>query len=291
MVAEGKQTVTALTRADSKGSVPAGVLSKQVDYSSHSSLVEALKGQEALIITMAVMAPRDQQSKLVEAAAEAGVSWILPNEWGSDTSHPTILQNPVNAGKTAMYSQIEKHGMNWIAFVNNQWWEWSLGGGYYGIDIPNRKVKFWDDGTATTVTTTWPRVGEGVAKLLALPISGSSPCLNDFKNQHAYVSSFYLSQREMLDAVQRETSTTDKDWEIAKEPVVAAYDQAREDFKNGNFRAAQTIIYAGNFIPNGGNDYIHTKETLNKLLSLPQEDLQEAAKRAVQYSKEHKPVY
>jgi NmrA-like family len=292
LLAEGKQIVTAITRADSEGSVPASVVAKKVDYSSHSSLVEALKGQDALIITLSVMAPRDQQSKLIEAAAEAGVPWIMPNEWGSDTAHPVLLRNPTNAGKTAAYSQIEKLGKsNYIAFVNNQWWEWSLGGGYYGIDIPNRKAKLWDDGTAKTVTTTWPRVGEAVAKLLALPVSGGSQCLNDFKNKHVYASSFYLSQREMLDAVQRSTGTTDQDWEITNEPAVAAYENALEEFKKGNYGSVQTIIYAGNFVPGGGNDYVNTKDTLNKLLNLPQEDLDEATKRAVEYSREHKAMH
>lgn len=292
LIKEGKHNITAITRADNSNNLPTGVFAKKVDYSVQSSLVDALKGQDVLIITMAVMAPRETQSKLIEAAAEAGVPWVMPNEWGSDTIHPAFLQKRHNAGKLQAIEQIEKLGKsNWIGLVCNQWWEWSLGGAYYGIDTENRKAKFYDDGKAKTTTTTWPRVGYAVAKLLSLPVSGSSPSLQDFKNKHVYVSSFYLSQREMLDAVQRNTGTTDRDWEITSEPAVPALNNALEELDKGNFLAMPVVVYAGNFVPNGGNDFVLTKQTLNKLLGFPEEDLDEATKRAIEYSKVHKPIH
>jgi len=41
--------------------------------------VETLRGQQVLIITISVAAPSDTISKLVRAAAKAGVPYILPN--------------------------------------------------------------------------------------------------------------------------------------------------------------------------------------------------------------------
>lgn len=61
---------------------------KSVDYNNHASLVEGLKGQDALIITMATTAPKDTQQKLVAAAKDAGVQWIVPNEWGFSFNDP-----------------------------------------------------------------------------------------------------------------------------------------------------------------------------------------------------------
>jgi uncharacterized protein YbjT (DUF2867 family) len=49
----GKHQVTAITRADSTNKFLAGVEVKHVNYDDPSTLVEALKGQEVLIITMA----------------------------------------------------------------------------------------------------------------------------------------------------------------------------------------------------------------------------------------------
>ncbi|KAK4934170.1 hypothetical protein LTR66_015692, partial [Elasticomyces elasticus] len=57
--------------------------------------------------------------KLITAAAEVGVKWIIPNEFGSDTAHPGILSMPMNAAKSAPRAQIEKLGMSWSAIVNN----------------------------------------------------------------------------------------------------------------------------------------------------------------------------
>jgi uncharacterized protein YbjT (DUF2867 family) len=78
----GKHTVTAITRADSKTEFPGGVISKVVDYEKPETIVEALKGQDALVITLGASA-LSNEVKLIEAADEAGVQWILPNEWSS----------------------------------------------------------------------------------------------------------------------------------------------------------------------------------------------------------------
>ena len=76
----GKHTVTAITRVDSESHLPEGIEVKKVDYSNPSSLVEALQGQDALIITMSVFAPQDQQAKLIQAAADAKVPCVLRND-------------------------------------------------------------------------------------------------------------------------------------------------------------------------------------------------------------------
>ena len=72
----GKHTVTAITRQDSQTSLPDGVEAK-VDYSKPETLVEALRGQDALIITISGYAPiQETEEKLVRAAGDAGVPWI-----------------------------------------------------------------------------------------------------------------------------------------------------------------------------------------------------------------------
>lgn len=54
LIEQGKHQITAITRASSNAVIPAGVHStKKVDYDSPSSLVDALRGRDALIVTMA----------------------------------------------------------------------------------------------------------------------------------------------------------------------------------------------------------------------------------------------
>jgi len=76
----GRHTVTAITRHDSTAALPPGIKTTKVNYDDPATLVAALQGQDALIITMNTQAPPDTQSKLLRAAAEAGVPWVLPNE-------------------------------------------------------------------------------------------------------------------------------------------------------------------------------------------------------------------
>lgn len=83
LLATGKHTVTAITREDSSSTFPQGVHVSKINYASQDSIVAALKGQDALIITMSTTAPQEQVKQLIEAAAKAGVKWVIPNEWGS----------------------------------------------------------------------------------------------------------------------------------------------------------------------------------------------------------------
>ena len=73
----GKHTVTAITRFDSQSKLPEGVTIHKVDYEKPDSLVEALRGQDALVITLSGQSPIQQtEEKLIRAAAEAGVPWM-----------------------------------------------------------------------------------------------------------------------------------------------------------------------------------------------------------------------
>lgn len=93
LLTTGKHTITALTRIDSKSKLPEGVISKVIDYEKPETLVDALKGQDALVITLSGFTPKEVQIKLIEAAGAAGVSWILPNEWSPDTANEALVKD------------------------------------------------------------------------------------------------------------------------------------------------------------------------------------------------------
>ena len=87
----GKHNITALTRAGSKTKLPEGVKIADVDYEDKSSLITALKGQDALLVCLSVIAPAGTENRLIDAAAEAGVQWIAPNVWSVDyQSNPEL---------------------------------------------------------------------------------------------------------------------------------------------------------------------------------------------------------
>ena len=121
----GRHTVTAITRSDSNTDLPAGITLRQVDYSDKSSIVKALQGQDALVITLGGAAPKEVQSALIQAAVEAKVRFILPNEWSPDTAHEGLLKDVmVFATKPAAREEIQTLGKDqtgYIAVVTGFW--------------------------------------------------------------------------------------------------------------------------------------------------------------------------
>jgi hypothetical protein len=295
----GKHKVTAITRADSSNVVLEGVASKKVDYSNQESLVEALRGQDALVITMNVMAPPETQAKLIEAAATAGVPWVLPNDFGGDPLDEELGKDMILGPiKAKFHRQIEQLGKSsWICVANGFWYEFSLGGGAnrYGFDFKDRTLTLLDDGKVKINTSTMPQVGRAVAALLSLKVlpddeSDKSPTLTSFKNKPAFVSSFTIDQEEMFESVLRVTGDKRSDWKITHTTAKEHFASGQELMKQGNMEGFGRLLYARGFFPasaaktNGNFEVTHGLH--NGILCLPKEDLDEFTKIGIEMSSE-----
>ena len=152
LVATGKHTVTALTRPDSTSPIPTGVKSITIDYADKESLVAALRGQDALIITIAVTTSSTVHSGLVEAAAAAGVPWILPNGWSIDSTGSIDLTLTQDVRSFELQpiqrAQIASLGVSsYISVSTGFWYEWSVSlAAGFGFDFASRTATFYDDG-------------------------------------------------------------------------------------------------------------------------------------------------
>lgn len=289
----GQHRVTAITRADSTNTLPSGLEVQKVNYDDTESLVQALQGQEVLIITMGVMAPPEQQYKLIEAAAKAKVQSVLPNEWGYDSESPQLIEDiPVTSTKAPVKQQMEKLGLSWIGVTCSFWYEFSLGGGSdrYGFDFEKRTLTFFDDGNTRINTSTWAQCGNAVASLLSLKVlpddqNDKAPNLSQFRNKMVRISSFTVNQKEMFDSVLRVTGTSADDWKISQEDSPARYKAAAEAMRKGDFSAYVTMMYTRIFFQDGVGNYEASKGLDNEVLGLPKEDLDEYTKAAVEYSK------
>ncbi|KAL8935046.1 MAG: hypothetical protein Q9211_004913 [Gyalolechia sp. 1 TL-2023] len=293
LLRSGKHNITAITREGGISQIPSGITAKKVDYDDHSALVEALRGQDALIITMGVRAPPDQQTKLIEAAAAANVPWILPNEFGNDTTNEQLRNDVVPYAQKPQYRDlIERLGKSsWIGICCGFWFEFSLASGAdcYGFDIKNRSVTLFDEGTQPISTSTLPQNGRAVANLLGLKIvrddeNDKSPCLSDFKNKFAYIASFVLSQKDMLDSVLRVTKTEPKDWNITHEPTSDRFQRGNELCKTGNYAGMRIVMYTRSFFPDGLGNHSATRGLDNDKLGLPKEELDEFTSTSVQWA-------
>lgn len=177
LLAQGKHKVTAITRQDSDNKLPSDLHHiKKVNYDDHKSLVDAMKGQDALIITLKPMAPPDSQFKLMDAAIEAGVEYIMDNEYGVDADNQSLAdETMVGAAVLAARKYVEKKGKGraqWVGLVCGFWYEFSLAGreGRYGFDFDKKSLTWFDDGNTKVTMSTWPQVSLNRSKPNRPPI-------------------------------------------------------------------------------------------------------------------------
>ncbi|KAL8831334.1 MAG: hypothetical protein Q9191_000921 [Dirinaria sp. TL-2023a] len=288
LIKAGKHTVTALTRHDSRNSVPSGCRTVPVDYSNESSVITALKDQQFLIITLPATATPDVHSKIVQAAAKAGIKHIMPNVFSLDNSNEALMKEaPLSGDPENMLAEIEAAGCSWTSMICSLWYEYSLAMGpiWFGFDFGSKKLTLYDDGTTKINVTTWEQCARAVAALLSLKMlpddeNDKNPTMNTWRNKPLVISSFLISQVDMFESWKRVSGDKDSDWTIEKVPSKERYQEGMEAMKkaqdplSARMGAAQAS-FVRTFFPNGGGDYESTRGLDNEKLGLPQEDLDE----------------
>lgn len=166
------------------------------------------------------------------------------------------------------------------------WYTWSLVHGEpgFGIDIPNKKAVLFDDGTARMNTSTLARYGETLAALLSLPVAKQAdggPALEDWRNKPVYFSSFLVSQRDMLDSVQRVTGTKDADWVVEKVDAKERVEEGLAAMKKGDYKGFVRAMYTRTFYRDEPVNFEAMRGLHNEVLGLEKEDLDTATKQAV----------
>ncbi|KAJ0415788.1 hypothetical protein BJY00DRAFT_304619 [Aspergillus carlsbadensis] len=292
LVKAGKHTITAITRPESTNQIPSGVEVARVDYAADddTALVEVLRGQQALLITMNVFAPPNTMSKLIRAAAKAGVPYIIPNWYGHDAANDALCEDSMlTPNRDRVIAEIKELGVSaYLFLVCNFWYEFSLGGGpdRYGFDFGRRTFMLFDEGDVPINTTTWPQCGRAVAGLLSLKElpedeGDTEPSLSGFANGCVYVSSFRLTQKDMFESVKRVTGTTNEDWTITKGSVQERFREGQEGLKVHDWKVFAKMMYSRMFFANGDGDYESRRELDNAVLGLPVEDLDEATREGI----------
>jgi hypothetical protein len=279
LLTQGKHKVSALTRPGSGSALPRGLQAiHKVDYDDQEALVAALKGQDVLVITLSATAPPETSIKLVDAAVLAGIKYVVPNEWGSDRAQVQLGKDLLLAeGQIKLCEYIVSKGIKWISVGCAFWYEFSLSNGDagYGFDLVNRKVTFYDDGNTKITTTTWPQTGLAVARLLALPLT----TIEDFDNSQVLITSFHVSQRDMLDSILRVTGDKESDWTIQHEDSKERFERGRQLMYQGDYLGFAIAMYARGLSKD--DPMAHESKVVNKLLGLPEEDLDTATRVAI----------
>lgn len=295
MLGTKKHVVTAITRLESTNKLHEDLNVVRVDYNDDAALAQALRNQQVLIITMAVTAHANT-SKLIEAAATAGVQYVMPNWFGHDAANDSLCNDSLlTPGRDRLIEQFKSlDNTSYLFLVCNFWYEFSLAGGpdRYGFDFDNHSLILFDDGNVPINTSTWPLCGEAIASLLSLKVlpddgEDTSPTLSQFRNTSAYISSFRITQQDMFESVKRITKTTDSEWTISHESSEQRWKDANGAVKRGDFSNFTKQLYSRMFFANGDGDYQSTHGLDNDLLGLPKEDLDVSTAIAVRMAENH----
>ncbi|OAQ97001.1 hypothetical protein LLEC1_02654 [Akanthomyces lecanii] len=287
-----KHELTLITRPDSDSKLPDGLKAVKVDYAGDdiTALTDALRGQDCLIVCMAVTAPPDTLSKFSRAAAQAQVPYIMPNWFGIGPENDAIAKEPIIGTRmNAVVAEIKQLGVSAYLLLGSQfWYEFSLGGGpsRYGFDFTKRSLVLFDGGDKPMDTTTWPQSGRAVASLLSLKRlpedkDDESTTLAQFANGTAYVRSFRVTQRDMYESAKRVTKTADADWTITHESAQACFEDGKAKVKAGDFTTFTKMLYSRVWMDNNADLEGRVGKLHNDVLGLPVEDLDEATAEAV----------
>lgn len=180
---------------------------------------------------------------------------------------------------------VESQGVKWIALVCGFWYEYSLGMGeaWLGFNLKDRKVVMYDQGEKRVNVSTWGFCGAAIAKLFSLPLEsdGEGVSLKHFENKGLYVSSFLISQRDILESLHRVLGTKDADWKIEYQAVEERHKEGMGELADGNRLGFAKALYAKIFEKDGRGDYETGHGLDNEKLKLEKENLDEATKRAV----------
>jgi hypothetical protein len=130
---------------------------------------------------------------------------------------------------------------------------------------------------------TLARAGAATAELLALPEAE----LARFRNGLFRVTSFHVSQRQILDAVLRATGTTEADWAVTTPDSGEAnkdFERRLADKPDGDmhvdYEAFTQRFMLTHFLPGSGGDFNDKAEDLSRF-GLGPEDLDEATRKVV----------
>ncbi|KIX99118.1 uncharacterized protein Z520_04694 [Fonsecaea multimorphosa CBS 102226] len=193
--------VTVLTR---KGS---GSISKlpqspnisvvQVDYSSATSLTEALKGHAVLISTLASAVNTGSgagQIALVDAAIAAGVERYIPSEFGSDTTNPNTSQLPVFKDKVETLKHLEaavaaNPSFSYTILYNGSFFDWGLAHSTL-VDPRHHTATLFDGGDIPISVTNLDTVGQAVVGILKH--------LSETANRRLYIQDAQVSQNQLI---------------------------------------------------------------------------------------------
>ncbi|WPG97792.1 Hypothetical protein R9X50_00057300 [Acrodontium crateriforme] len=215
--------VTVLVRQGSTSKLPDSIKTIVVDYNNVPSLVAALKGQDAVISTLAASAV-PLQINLVDAAIEANVKRFIPSEYGCDMRNERARNLPFFAQKNVVRAYLEEKSqstsLTYSYIYNVVFLDYGVSNGLL-IDLKNKKLDLMDDGNRLSTVTPLSHVARATVAVLKHP--------EETKNRPVLVHGAQLSQRKLLELSQRVVGS--EGWQITEVSSEKGEEEAWRNFK------------------------------------------------------------
>ena len=133
LLATNNFNITIISRDSSPSTFPShpSITLQKGPYSSPNFLASAFENIDAAIFALGFIA-MGEQTTLIEAAAKAGVKWILPTEYAGDGMNEAMVESvPLFHPKRAARRQVEAlaergggcEGVKWIGVATGPWME------------------------------------------------------------------------------------------------------------------------------------------------------------------------
>jgi nucleoside-diphosphate-sugar epimerase len=268
-----------VNRQTSKSVYPRTQVITVPDDLDSDAVAQALREKDihALIITIAG-SHVDSQKKLIDAAFKGGVKRVMPAEFGScdsaDDKTNEIL--PLMKGKKDVRDYLlsvqekEREGaekLTWTSLVTGHFFDYGLTGGLLKFDVRARRAYILDGGNIKFSASNLDFIGKAVIKILEKP--------KETENKLLYVHSHYVTQLEVLEALEKVTG--DK-FERIDQDSEEELKVVRPKMLDGDGEAREEVVAVWGVV---ASDWKEKEGFANTLLGLQEESLEETIREVV----------
>ncbi|KAG8772612.1 hypothetical protein FRC16_005634 [Serendipita sp. 398] len=204
----GKFELTVLCRPGSSFTPPENVIRKDVDFTNVQSLSDAMKGGEALVITVGRTAGDvfAVQKTLIDAAIEAGIKRVIPSHYGTDTERAPGKDQKISQAIINVMNYVKEKAnegkITWTSVMPGTWLDFGMKAGYAGFSIPNRSAILFDGGNSRYNYTLCSTIADSIISILSVDFADER--FGQLENKALRIHDWFVSQNELLDIMDEE---------------------------------------------------------------------------------------
>lgn len=228
--------LTVLTRsASSVKDTPAGVEVCEVDYTSEESLCSALRGQDAVVSTVAGTAVAGQKP-LIDAAISTGVRHFIPADYAMSLRSPELRMLPpyTDVSEIEKYLRARSDKIDWTVVACGGFLEYVFDLPFV-IDLGNRKMEIVNTGDVPFSASEFRTAANAVAGVLKTPEKAVDHCVQ--------IHATKITQNEIFDIVKKHDGDIDR-WTVSYQDGDVQFQRGMDMLKRGELtmEAVSTLM-------------------------------------------------